>query len=85
MILTVEVHGDGEERHAVVAVVRILGPNKRAGRSDYAVGAVKADACDGGPASSAGCVVVGHDNQQGLWALLEHACAALRKADFTAL
>ncbi|MEY9881222.1 hypothetical protein [Bradyrhizobium sp. USDA 329] len=82
MILTVKVHGDGEDRHAVVAVVRIIGPDKTTGRADYAVGAVEGAGVRGGSARSAGCVV-GHDRRLGIWALLEQACAALKKANFS--
>jgi hypothetical protein len=82
MILTVEIHGDGEDRDAVVAVVRILGPDKTTGRADYAVGAVEGARARGRPARSAGCAV-GHDHRLGTWALLEQACAALRNANFS--
>lgn len=82
MILTVEVHGDGQDRNAVVAVVRILGPDTTTGRAEYAVGAVEGAGALGGPARSAGCVV-GHDRRLGIWALLEQACAALKNAKFS--
>ncbi|MCK1270837.1 MULTISPECIES: hypothetical protein [unclassified Bradyrhizobium] len=81
MILTVEVRGDGKDQHAAVAFVRILGPDKNTGRADYVVGAVESAGARGGPARSAGCVV-GHDHRLGIWALLEGACAELKKADF---
>lgn len=82
MILTVEVREQGGDRDAFVAVVRVLGPDRSTGGADYAVGAVESAADCGGPARSAGCVVVGHDHRQGLWALLERACAELKKTKF---
>ncbi|MDA9483095.1 hypothetical protein XI07_13880 [Bradyrhizobium sp. CCBAU 11445] len=83
MILSVEVRlGEGPERGPVVAFVRIFGPDQPGQRSYYGVGAVERnDACGGGGDRSAGCVF-GHDHRDGLWALLERACAKLKKADF---
>lgn len=84
MILTIEVRlGDGANQGPIVATVRILGPDRTIGWTDYAVGAVeRAGAC--GQPRSAGCII-GHDHRQSLWTLLERASAALGKADFVGL
>ncbi|MFK4536380.1 hypothetical protein ABIA00_004563 [Bradyrhizobium ottawaense] len=82
MILTVELRGGGEDRQ-VVAFVRILGPEKIAGRAVYADGAVESAGSDGGSSRSAGCVVV-HDRGLRIWALLERACAGHKNTEFVA-
>jgi hypothetical protein len=84
MILTLELRrDDGNGRDTIVAFVRIRGPDEAAEGADYDVGAVEgANPSSGVPAKSAGCVVVGRDCSEGPWALVERACAGLRKADF---
>lgn len=83
MILTVEVRlGESPEGGPVVAFVRIFGPDQPGLRSYYGVGAVERnDACGDGADRSSGCVFR-HDHRHGLWALLERACAELKKAEF---
>jgi hypothetical protein len=82
MILTVEVRrGDGPGRQTVVEFVRISALDDAGDRTDYGVGAIENANPSSGIRARTGCVVE-HDRRDGPWALMERACAGLRKADF---
>lgn len=87
LAITIDLVPGGYEAHRrTIGRMRIANRSNLADISDYSVEIMEAAnplTRDG--ARNAACVVEGHDRRQGVWALLEKACAEILKAEFVEL
>jgi hypothetical protein len=87
LVVTVDLFPGGSEfRRRTIGLMRIANLSGLADTSDYYVEVVEgANPLTGTKARNARCTVERHDRHQCVWALIERAAAAARKAEFNEL